>query len=98
MKVTGFLLHFICLLVSCIRIGFIICTEIISMDMRQWKAPCLADIMVSELLGSWGDNEVSPGEIEATMPVLVLDKHCLIEREKDFLCPVILCPVSWVLE
>jgi hypothetical protein len=27
--------------------------------MREWKAPEKADILVSELLGSFGDNEVS---------------------------------------
>lgn len=29
-------------------------------DMRFWDAPQLADILVSELLGSFGDNELSP--------------------------------------
>ncbi|EOD11657.1 hypothetical protein EMIHUDRAFT_67341 [Emiliania huxleyi CCMP1516] len=32
-------------------------------DMREWeapRAPVLADLLVSELLGSWGDNELSP--------------------------------------
>ncbi|RHZ41093.1 hypothetical protein DYB26_013102, partial [Aphanomyces astaci] len=33
---------------------------IVSSDMRVWKAPEPADIMVSELLGSFGDNELSP--------------------------------------
>eukprot|EP01041_Mallomonas_annulata_P008129 gene8129-16686_t len=33
---------------------------VISTDMRLWKPAELADIMVSELLGSWGDNELSP--------------------------------------
>lgn len=33
---------------------------IVSSDMREWKAPELADIIVSELLGSFGDNELSP--------------------------------------
>ena len=33
---------------------------IISCDMRKWKAPEKADILVSELLGSFGDNELSP--------------------------------------
>ncbi len=28
--------------------------------MRLWQAECKADIMVSELLGSFGDNELSP--------------------------------------
>jgi hypothetical protein len=33
---------------------------IVSCDMRRWEAPELADILVSELLGSFGDNELSP--------------------------------------
>ena len=34
--------------------------EVVSCDMRQWNAPEKADILVSELLGSFGDNELSP--------------------------------------
>ena len=33
---------------------------IIDCDMRTWNAPEQADIIVSELLGSFGDNELSP--------------------------------------
>ncbi|MFS7962729.1 putative methyltransferase [Helianthus anomalus] len=33
---------------------------IISCDMRCWEAPKKTDILVSELLGSFGDNELSP--------------------------------------
>lgn len=33
---------------------------VISCDMREWNAPEKADIIVSELLGSFGDNELSP--------------------------------------
>jgi len=33
---------------------------VVSSDMRQWSPPELADIIVSELLGSFGDNELSP--------------------------------------
>lgn len=34
--------------------------EVVSCDMRKWDAPEKADILVSELLGSFGDNELSP--------------------------------------
>ena len=34
--------------------------EVIACDMREWEAPQKADIVVSELLGSFGDNELSP--------------------------------------
>jgi len=33
---------------------------VVSCDMRHWSAPELADVIVSELLGSFGDNELSP--------------------------------------
>ena len=33
---------------------------IIDCDMRTWNAPEKADILISELLGSFGDNELSP--------------------------------------
>ena len=34
--------------------------EIVSCDMRLWDAPEKTDILISELLGSFGDNELSP--------------------------------------
>ena len=35
--------------------------EVVSGDMREWKDGGIkADIIVSELLGSFGDNELSP--------------------------------------
>lgn len=34
--------------------------NIVASDMRDWEAPEQADILVSELLGSFGDNELSP--------------------------------------
>ena len=33
-------------------------------DIREWTPPTLADIIVSELLGSFGDNELSPECLE----------------------------------
>ena len=33
---------------------------VVSCDMRTWDPPEKADIIVSELLGSFGDNELSP--------------------------------------
>ena len=41
--------------------------QVISGDMRDWKAPEKADIMVSELLGSFGDNELSPECLDGTI-------------------------------
>ena len=33
---------------------------VVARDMRRWRAPEAADLLVSELLGSFGDNEMSP--------------------------------------
>jgi hypothetical protein len=33
---------------------------VVASDMRAWRAPEMADLLVSELLGSFGDNELSP--------------------------------------
>jgi hypothetical protein len=33
---------------------------VVSCDMRDWNSPEKADILISELLGSFGDNELSP--------------------------------------
>jgi type II protein arginine methyltransferase len=49
----------ICWLLN-VHISFILDVEIISTDMRDFQPPEQADILVSELLGSFGDNELSP--------------------------------------
>ena len=42
---------------------------VVHIDMRLWDAPEKADILVSELLGSFGDNELSPECLDGA--------HCL---------------------
>ncbi|KAG0365182.1 hypothetical protein BGZ54_006784 [Gamsiella multidivaricata] len=44
--------------------------NIVFSDMRTWKAPEQADILVSELLGSFGDNELSPECLDGAQKVL----------------------------
>jgi len=39
-------------------------------DMRSWRCPKLVDILVSELLGSFGDNELSPECLDGAQRVL----------------------------
>ncbi|KAH7524291.1 hypothetical protein FEM48_Zijuj06G0103900 [Ziziphus jujuba var. spinosa] len=46
---------------------------IISCDMRHWDAPEKADILVSELLGSFGDNELSPECLDGAQRFLKQD-------------------------
>lgn len=43
---------------------------VVSCDMRNWTPPELADIIVSELLGSFGDNELSPECLDNVMQFL----------------------------
>ena len=33
---------------------------VVAADMRVWESPVKADVLVSELLGSFSDNELSP--------------------------------------
>ncbi|KCV67907.1 hypothetical protein, variant [Fonticula alba] len=39
-------------------------------DMRDWRPPAPVDVLVSELLGSFGDNELSPECLDAAQAVL----------------------------
>ena len=39
-------------------------------DMRSWQPPKLVDILVSELLGSFGDNELSPECLDGAQRVI----------------------------
>uniref|UniRef100_A0A8D0L0X2 Protein arginine N-methyltransferase 5 n=1 Tax=Sphenodon punctatus TaxID=8508 RepID=A0A8D0L0X2_SPHPU len=45
---------------------------VVSSDMREWQAPEKADMLVSELLGSFADNELSPECLDGA-------QHCLKE-------------------
>lgn len=44
--------------------------KVVSCDMRDWNPPEKADIIVSELLGSFGDNELSPECLDNVMKFL----------------------------
>ena len=46
---------------------------VISSDMRAWEPPEKADILVSELLGSFGDNELSPECLDGAQKFLKED-------------------------
>ncbi|CAG9313962.1 PRMT5 [Blepharisma stoltei] len=63
--------------------------EVIESDMREWKPEEKADILVSELLGSFGDNELEPECLECA-------KHLVKEGGISIPCESIsyLSPVS----
>jgi protein arginine N-methyltransferase 5 len=61
---------------------------IISCDMRLWTAPEKADILVSELLGSFGDNELSPECLDGAQTFLRSDGISIPSSYTSHLCPV----------
>ena len=61
---------------------------IVSGDMRKWKAPVKADIMVSELLGSFGDNELSPECLDGAQSFLKDEGICIPQNYTSYLAPM----------
>ncbi|KAF3446026.1 hypothetical protein FNV43_RR11204 [Rhamnella rubrinervis] len=61
---------------------------IISSDMRHWDAPEKADILVSELLGSFGDNELSPECLDGAQRFLKQDGISIPSSYTSFIQPV----------
>lgn len=61
---------------------------IVSCDMRYWNAPEKADIIVSELLGSFGDNELSPECLDGAMNFLKDDSISIPSRYSSYLAPL----------
>ncbi|KAJ1420140.1 S-adenosyl-L-methionine-dependent methyltransferase [Sesbania bispinosa] len=62
--------------------------SIVSCDMRYWDAPEKADILVSELLGSFGDNELSPECLDGAQRFLKPDGISIPSSYTSFLQPV----------
>jgi protein arginine N-methyltransferase 5 len=65
--------------------------EVVGVDMRFWEAPQKADIIVSELLGSFGDNELSPECLDGAQKYLADDGTCIPQRYTSYLTPVTSC-------
>ncbi|XP_002130195.2 protein arginine N-methyltransferase 5 [Ciona intestinalis] len=61
---------------------------IVSGDMRVWEAPVLADIIVSELLGSFGDNELSPECLDGAARFLKPDCISIPASYTSYLAPI----------
>jgi hypothetical protein len=56
--------------------------------MRHWQAPEKADILVSELLGSFGDNELSPECLDGAQGFLKEDGISIPCSYTSFLQPI----------
>ncbi|KAK7320735.1 hypothetical protein VNO77_30481 [Canavalia gladiata] len=61
---------------------------IVTSDVRRWNAPETADILVSELLGSFGDNELSPECLDEAQRFLKADGISIPTSYTNFLQPV----------
>ncbi|KAI9340275.1 PRMT5 arginine-N-methyltransferase-domain-containing protein [Obelidium mucronatum] len=62
--------------------------DIVHADMRHWVPNVQADILVSELLGSFGDNELSPECLDGAQKVLKPDGISIPENYTAFICPI----------
>lgn len=61
---------------------------IVASDMREWDAPEKTDIMVSELLGSFGDNELSPECLDGAQKHLAETGISIPSRYVSYLAPI----------
>lgn len=61
---------------------------VVSSDMRHWNAPEKADILVSELLGSFGDNELSPECLDGAQKFLKDDGISIPASYTSYIAPI----------
>nr|CAG4635316.1 EOG090X028A [Artemia franciscana] len=61
---------------------------VVSCDMREWNPTELTDILVSELLGSFGDNELSPECLDGAQRFLKPDGISIPCDYTSFLAPI----------
>jgi protein arginine N-methyltransferase 5 len=61
---------------------------IVSTDMRDWQPAELCDIMISELLGSFGDNELSPECLDGAQKCLKSDGISIPQSYTSFIAPI----------
>lgn len=61
---------------------------VVSCDMRDWNPPEKADIIVSELLGSFGDNELSPECLDSVLKFLKDDGINIPQSYTSHIAPV----------
>ncbi|KAI8321959.1 Skb1 methyltransferase, partial [Martensiomyces pterosporus] len=57
-------------------------------DMRQWTPTRKADILVSELLGSFGDNELSPECLDGAQGMLAEGGICIPQEYTSYIAPL----------
>lgn len=73
------------------------CIEIVHSDMRSWNPDPLIDILVSELLGSFGDNEASPECIYGAWHCLNPTRGICIPRKYTSYLEPVSCARTWTV-
>lgn len=61
---------------------------VVGADMRTWKFEQKCDIMISELLGSFGDNELSPECLDGAQKFLKDDGICIPSSYTSYISPL----------
>mmetsp|Transcript_36220 Transcript_36220/g.88480 ORF Transcript_36220/g.88480 Transcript_36220/m.88480 type:complete len:558 (-) Transcript_36220:1834-3507(-) len=61
---------------------------VVCADMREWDSPVRADLIVSELLGSFGDNELSPECLDGANRFLKSDSVSIPSSYTSYLAPL----------
>lgn len=61
---------------------------VVNVDMREWEAKEKADIIVSELLGSFGDNELSPECLDGAQLFLKPGGVMIPQSYRSYIAPV----------
>lgn len=61
---------------------------VVCADMRTWEFEEKCDILVSELLGSFGDNELSPECLDGAQKLLKKDGVCIPSSYTSYLSPL----------
>ena len=61
---------------------------VVDTDMRDWQPPELCDVMVSELLGSFGDNELSPECLDGAQKCLRSDGVSIPQSYTSYIAPI----------
>jgi len=62
--------------------------QIVATDMREWKFEHKAHIIVSELLGSFGGNELSPECLDGGLTMLREDGFSIPSSYTSYICPI----------
>jgi protein arginine N-methyltransferase 5 len=62
--------------------------QLVHTDMRHWDNPEKADILVSELLGSFGDNELSPECLDGAQRLLKTNGISIPESYSAYVAPL----------